>query len=1078
MDLEQEFLKRNPVGCLNLFKTLPDTDKEKYFLFIRVNKTINQMVLDELIENLPGEIRLKYLNLYGFGPFIHDKILEGVSEDYQYKIIKYFFDNQKDKVFVTSMFQRCPEPYKEDFLRYLFEYEKANNTKLLNSFEIKTIFMEFDYSSRIHILKDLLLPNLSDRISGSSEFNLLKCFEPSQNNNEENLLLPAFEILLEYDKSKNESFINFYSRDILELFISNGYDPIIIIKKILDGVTNINISSLTEIPQVVEIDKRLPIVEFLLDYFADNNKPISSFSFVSLVYSLDEDNIYKVFEKYIVTNKRINYLKLFDNKYALRTLQYLIKILPEDELKSNMGNLLAHFTYKEDYLDYSEEYTPIIDYFSEFYNLNKENLTEFIKRFGFISIKYINSPTISSYINLPKEEFSKFLELFRDENLFFDENNRNDVLNSLLQRKFMIDNKDIYNIFSLFETFVRHNDYPNIMLFLEVIEKTIDVQKILLQNSITREELIDQIKNGNLNVLHKITDRFIAFKREQYTAQSTKDGLQMLKLDKVMSRSSYKKYIVEKKDFYIHPALLNMKDYNFTPEQKYLIENQDVLSRLIEFKKNPKEVSLSIEDKKYLRVFSELLDIMYDQKKYLIKIDGEIDPKFAQYDFVLVQKPLFNNGLISIMMETNFDGLISIIKNRELFEKLQSYLAKYKMLGWDDTYTELMSKCDIVCDESTLGSLISNFDKLVEKIESRDDTLTATIDRANCYSSSSKLYSLLFGNEDYSLIAANSGKNKSPLLKHERISKDVELIPKMYQRTSVTVPPINKTFTLANNKKLSVNLGNVTNMMNLTYGERTEACMRQGGAFDGLFKYCILNNNGFHVRITNPNTGEFVSRVSGFRNGNTIFLNELRESVVEDYSREDLYEVIKQVANFIIEKSKDSAMPIDNVLITSDYALEDQRKYEIDLQLSKEDKAAAFKGIPVNYVNEGILLASSDNGNLVPYHFSENVPEYPVLRDKVKVYRGTEAINRILQIKLINSVINSGEASMDLVDEEVEYPEYVISGEDFYIAKYAEYTDTFIMDFAKENDKTQSEIATVLNNLEEYLQSKGSERND
>ena len=67
MDLEKEFLKRNPVGCLNLFKTLSDSDKEKYFLFIREKKEINQFVLNELIENLPGDARVKYLDYYDFG---------------------------------------------------------------------------------------------------------------------------------------------------------------------------------------------------------------------------------------------------------------------------------------------------------------------------------------------------------------------------------------------------------------------------------------------------------------------------------------------------------------------------------------------------------------------------------------------------------------------------------------------------------------------------------------------------------------------------------------------------------------------------------------------------------------------------------------------------------------------------------------------------------------------------------------------------------------------------------------------------------------------------------------------------
>ena len=42
--------------------------------------------------------------------------------------------------------------------------------------------------------------------------------------------------------------------------------------------------------------------------------------------------------------------------------------------------------------------------------------------------------------------------------------------------------------------------------------------------------------------------------------------------------------------------------------------------------------------------------------------------------------------------------------------------------------------------------------------------------------------------------------------------------------------------------------------------------------------------------------------------GNTIFLNELRNSLDSEYSNEDLYEAIKILSKYLIQLSKDSEL--------------------------------------------------------------------------------------------------------------------------------------------------------------------------
>ena len=115
---------------------------------------------------------------------------------------------------------------------------------------------------------------------------------------------------------------------------------------------------------------------------------------------------------------------------------------------------------------------------------------------------------------------------------------------------------------------------------------------------------------------------------------------------------------------------------------------------------------------------------------------------------------------------------------------------------------------------------------------------------------------------------------------------------------------------------MHVVVGNFTHPSNLTHGERTGACMRIGGAGKSLFDFCLEDDNGFHIRFVNPKTGKFVSRVSGFRNGNTVFLNELRFSEDSEYTNKDVVEACKLIARELIEVSKESELPIDNVVVT------------------------------------------------------------------------------------------------------------------------------------------------------------------
>ena len=209
-------------------------------------------------------------------------------------------------------------------------------------------------------------------------------------------------------------------------------------------------------------------------------------------------------------------------------------------------------------------------------------------------------------------------------------------------------------------------------------------------------------------------------------------------------------------------------------------------------------------------------------------------------------------------------------------------LKKYKFMNWSDTFENLLKPTYLSFNERDIAILINYFYSFYSKLEAKQQNgliegirLSNILDELRTYGSSSIKYDYLLGKEDSDLIISNPGPNSASLKAEERLKKVPEEILIQFKRKYITVPPMDLDVSLENGKKIHVDIGDITSTINLTYGERTGACMRIGGAGSSLFDFCLENENGFHVRLTNPITGNFISRVSGFRNGNTVVLNQL-----------------------------------------------------------------------------------------------------------------------------------------------------------------------------------------------------------
>ena len=571
--------------------------------------------------------------------------------------------------------------------------------------------------------------------------------------------------------------------------------------------------------------------------------------------------------------------------------KYVIRGIGDPVTRITSLKYLEKFSYIEEVIEhteefpqYSDEFEFLIDKYATCYNLNKSNLLYMVKNIDMSVLKLVKNDNLKRIINSDEQSFYKVMELFVKDNYKLDSGALNDVLNSLLQREFKLVNTDIVLVFPYI---LQAIEFGNTDKAIELINKIIDefktefdVEKYLSGLGYDKNSFINKLfekDSKTIEVLHEITARYIRFKRNEYI----KDNIGIAKDNSMNSELEKKSYM--KAIFSAFPEELIVSMFpefderrerewyaqrGFTEEDLTLLENRDLLLSIIKYKKNPTQYDvIPLEVKQNLGMFNKLFERVINSNYLLRKLDVGAN---KTYSF----KEVKGEHIVSILASLDIDKLkMGILNNPEMFEKLFKLLKQYKMLGWGESFNNALTGAGIVIDDEVIANFIQYFPVIytelqqkMEKGQLNNISLTAMLDLASCFSSESNKYSYLFGAEDFKLIASNPGPNASSMVKEKRISKAIKDLKKIRDRDYVTVPPMDKDFDLKSGKKLNVVVGNFSNPINLTYGERTGACMRIGGAGESLYDFCLDNDNGFHIRFCNPVTGGFVSRVSGFRN--------------------------------------------------------------------------------------------------------------------------------------------------------------------------------------------------------------------
>lgn len=773
----------------------------------------------------------------------------------------------------------------------------------------------------------------------------------------------------------------------------------------------------------------------------------------------------------------------------------IIKGIGDPLIRITSLKYLEKFSYIEEVIEhtegfpaYSDEFEFLIDKYVDFYKLNKSNLLYIVKNVNMSVLKLIKNDNLKKIINSDEQSFYKIMELFVKENYTLDVGSMNDVLNSLLQREFKLSRNDVVLIFPMI---LQAFDFGNNEKAISLIEKMIsdfksefDIEEYLESIGYTKDSFIDSLIKKDtkaVEVLHDVTARYIRFKRNEYIKDNivaAKEKTMKSKYDKKsMMKCILNKFPVDL-IMTLFPLYSERKEYawyesrGFTEVELELLKNRDLIAEIVKYKKNPSSYSeIPLEVKRNLSIFNKLFETVLNNNYLVRNLDIGAN---KIYSFKEVNMDYIISILTSLDVEKMQKGILS---NPEMFEKILKLLKQYKMLGWGSSFDSLLSKSGMIIDEEVIANFIQYFPviytELAQKIEKgqlNTMSLTAMLDLAMCFSTESYKYSYLFGAEDFKLIASNPGPNSSSMIKEERISNAIEDLKVIRNRDYVSVPPMDRDFDLKSGKKMNVVVGNFSNPINITYGERTGACMRIGGAGESLYNFCLESDHGFHIRFVNPVTGGFVSRVSGFRNGNTVFLNQLRYSVDSSFSNLDVMEACKLVAKEIVELSRGSNSPIDNVVISSDMVMSGQLVQSFGVRDIK--KGLSTKDVYSDVGEYGVVLATSRPDNsLVPVKLGNiGVKKYLVQRDKVRILYDKNCLDYIRHIEVMDQVLGGTSIDNVTISDEVEYL-ICYTGEDWYVAldktgKISQY----IMKNSNNKEKALEEVQQALEAIKMHLE--------
>jgi len=293
---------------------------------------------------------------------------------------------------------------------------------------------------------------------------------------------------------------------------------------------------------------------------------------------------------------------------------------------------------------------------------------------------------------------------------------------------------------------------------------------------------------------------------------------------------------------------------------------------------------LFIDD--YVNVFTENKDVILDDKKY-----------------ALLQQLAYSDGLV--------------------------HVAAITAVGFHDTKDSKFAEIDKYVSDEEVASVLANIPNLMNMLAPNEiniDNLDKVLDFKEMFKYADLKQISLLGKDVIKKIYSNNSYTSNS--QAERINVACDLLSAMTARNTATVPYINGSY---HNYRYS--MYDSTDATLLTAGLDTNACFRCCGNDNDFLHYCALDKNGFVIKLTDTE-GNFIGRASGFRNGNGVYINQLRtiydkKSSAYGSEREAIIKTFEQACNDIVEtsqKNPNEENKIDFVVVTQSYTLADVKR--------------------------------------------------------------------------------------------------------------------------------------------------------
>ena len=620
--------------------------------------------------------------------------------------------------------------------------------------------------------------------------------------------------------------------------------------------------------------------EICVDYFFKDKE------FNSALYDAFKDG-----NLYFINCVLENSVEILDDNKFLDLVLYN-KYFTERIVEKILDNSTDKYYTDEIYNFYKEE-------MAKMFSLDLDKMDKIKRVFGNSIMKdfyyfgnYDDVSNVERLFDLDDEQLDKFLNLFSTEN--FTIHDAENIYDALKQYQFSKKFPNIINIYSHTMNAIENDDCGELEVILNELKSVMN-ERFFKQFREDYKELynlvgsnkdllfsyvISNMKKGiyNSDIIHFITNYYIAVKRCEYRENS--NMIEELELPFTFRTKDVKNFFPKealKRNLlvgdmgirdYIKTMMINNIDEDIVDNciSYYIGDSsfidKDIKSNLPLLIKNVKNVLNKYYDYNEQEEFTKKCDNNLDKKPFIVEDDNNY----------------------KVLQELNIPFIIHNVLDSDSYDNLVHIIKKYKLNKIPECFNNMLEKdnYDLEWNYKTFSNFINFYPRIFNNLKKNnintDSGIMEIFINSNMYVGEKDFYQNVLGDKSYYLIKSNPTPNSASLPFEDRINSAYEYVINSFKRVNVTVPTFNEVIKSNNGNSVRVILGNFTHEDAIVYGEKDGSCFRIGGVEDDFYDFCFTNENGFTVRIENPLTGEYISRISGFRNGNSVFLNQLRFS--------------------------------------------------------------------------------------------------------------------------------------------------------------------------------------------------------